>query len=42
MPKNTGKKLMTQGNHREFYLDLNVATLRKSSCVNARGIPPAA
>ena len=28
MKKNTGKKFVTQGKHREFYLGLNVATLR--------------
>ena len=27
MEKNTGKKVITQGKHREFYLDWNVATL---------------
>ena len=27
MEKNTGKKVVTQGKHREFYLGWNVATL---------------
>ena len=27
MEKNTGKKFVTQGKHREFYLGSNVATL---------------
>ena len=27
MKKNTGKKFVTQGKHREFYLGWNVATL---------------
>ena len=29
MEKNTGKKVVTQGKHREFYLGWNVATLKK-------------
>ena len=28
MEKNTGKKVVTQGKHREFYLGWNVATLK--------------
>ena len=27
MEKNTGKKFVAQGKHKEFYLGLNVATL---------------
>ena len=29
MEKNTGKKVVTQGKHREFYLGWNVATLQR-------------
>ena len=29
MEKNTGKKVVTQGKHKEFYLGWNVATLNE-------------